>query len=631
MTIYREVSVGGKYQLVAGNTPAPPSIIGDVKVGGFIQGVPSTGYTDTLISSSFRKNSSPVTEPNKFTPTDSNTVTVTGAPTGTTPWLIQPENLAPGEFLFYCELRQTTKPDGSTFQARKYSTYYGRVNRTTSQSVQTRVAFDQFGFVRGVDPEYATYAVLLRNQGVKNFLLTSTYTYAATTALIDAANPADYDYAFLGNLETPWLGILTATAVNGAWISDANVIGERTRQVGLGRSFNAIGSMTLAEFQDLTQYLWNSVSTYAISKGFTTVCHYSTPPGGFSVGGVYGVPSSAKFLSMPGGITTNWWTTGSTANQWDDRWTAQAAANTTKQVFFAHRNATHHGVAFYNFAPLGGLTVNDTLVTNIASTDTRKNSSNTTISPPALTLPDVRYWVGDTVGDYIRKYKEQYVGATGVALNELPSKTIAIHLEGDVHMIWGTPQYYNHILGPAAKNPTDSATYEFAPSFDQTVTTTKQASLPPDEIWYWHANSYYFKTVPGNNVATLLLGDLASQRSGYETCAIRVGLEKAFFKRPIYDAGEPYGSLVDATQDAWYLANNMGDNFWWDSGANPNWWLLAGGNQLPAPCVLDATSPLAPYLNFTANITRAHVKKAILMWLAQRAVDNAIARKLVTT
>jgi hypothetical protein len=142
---------------------------------------------------------------------------------------------------------------------------------------------------------------------------------------------------------------------------------------------------------------------------------------------------------------------------------------------------------------------------------------------------------------------------------------------------------------PAAMDPA-----RFASTLVASLFGRGNANAPfvggPYEILIWHNQRYDWTQIPN-----LVLGSNAT------VARARLAIEKWLLGRPLIAVGEPIGSSDFAAQNAWDLANCLGDD--WHRNPTRVAWTPGGGSQLPSPCVFDSNSPAWTLVDRTAAVT----------------------------
>lgn len=468
------------------------------------------------------------------------------------------------------------------------------------------------GFDEG-DDEFAAYAERLEAVSSRFTYLSAdatggnvSNTYASVVAQYEALSAADRARPVMVNAEYPWLAILQTEeggAVSSSWTDGTTypqVQVEFTRQ-GLG---TVSGSTTLAELQAAAQGLYNDISAELTSQGCPMVVHYASV--GLSFSDFAGVPRGGLRASAPANGRSWFSKNPYTIREAID---IEIDGKVIRYLTEAQSDDAVHGAAMYCFVP------NSTRFTaNIAnytsSQITRKNAAGTTVSPD-FHADDLRFWVRDTsrrlIAEYRRAMHKSYANE-GLSASLIPTKVCAIVHGFGIPALMGSFINWQHWIGLGMKDVTRTAEDEFAALF-----TAGDADSPlaggPDMVMVWHSAKYYFVTIPFLNTNT----DNDVQK---QTFMVRWAHEVDFFGRPAFTSGEPVGNTNQTTQNTWFQTHQMGDGYWVD---DVPWWTVAGGSQLPSPCVLDGTTELAPWLDFTGDIYTSDVKLAIRHCVSEKS------------
>lgn len=456
------------------------------------------------------------------------------------------------------------------------------------------------------DSEYAAYAARISAVTTYyKFLDPSTQTYDGFVTAFAALSATDKRRILL-NMEYPWLEVLMqldSEGVDATWRTDAAVIAEGSRQgytIGVGT--------TLAQYRAIAAKLWRDCCDYALANGCESVTCYGSA--GLSFSEPTGAPWAGWFPSLPASGTTYWLsdpTFHPTIGQ-------QSATITTGQgaahLIAAQRNATHHGLGMYSWVPVGSQADNE-IASWSASGIVRKNASGTVT--PDFVRSDLDTWTKATTQWLPQAYADladSALAASQITSDQFPKSLCTIVFPPCVPPYVGGYVENQRWTGLGMKTTAGWLANEVMP-FLQPANSDTRKGRRPDAVMLWCDVRSYFSTYPSNARA----GGNAERL----TNMARNAHEVEFLKRTASPAGDPfpYGSTTQATLDTWYTNNSLADG-WWNTDANGPWWKRVGGNQLGSACTLDNTSPLAPYLNFSANITRTHVLTAIRHYASEK-------------
>jgi len=490
--------------------------------------------------------------------------------------------------------------------------YYGVGQTVLYADPRTLIAFSPS------DPEYAAYESRLSAVSTRYTYLAcpaisghAANTYAAFVSAFDSLSTGDKAGAIMVNLEdTYWLTILNqpdTSGVNSAWQTAPEIIEEFSRQ-----SVTLNGSTTLDTYRQVAAQLWNDAADYALGQGASDVIHYA------SVG-----QSFSDFTGVPrGGIRTyapasgvSWWTTGSPLMR--DSYDTVVSTAALKGLMLGQTNASAHGCSIYCFIPNSSRA--DAVMSHYASASATRYSAGSIPQATDFDSSDLRHWVRDTARRQLAEYVRACVKThetLGVSAAGVPSRTDAVLLGCGTPILTGSFINWQHWNGLLMRTADRVAEDEVAALF-MAGDVDGPLFRSPRRIWFWHSAQYYFVSLATNTLA-----------SSNTVAPTRWSHEVDLFQRPAYTPGEPIGSTSQATQNAWFAANCMGDS-WWNSGSAGHWWTVGSGSMLPSPCVLDSTCPLVTggWLTLDHSITRAEVVTAIKHWVSDTTVGGVEAAR----
>lgn len=441
------------------------------------------------------------------------------------------------------------------------------------------------------------------------------YTYVGATDYQDFADQFDEltaaqkAGAVMVNIEFPFLAILQrgdSEGVLAAWVTDPNVLTEATRQ-----SVTIDGASTLDDFRALAQACWQDAVDYAVAGGSSYAFHYASR---LSVSASNGVPRAGIKAAAPAN-GLSWWTTGSGSDP-VTAYTDMLADNQIGPLATAQNNAPGHGLAVYSFVPnspewlayAGDWT---------SASAVRKDADGNTLGTD-FSATDLPHWVAASIRPQPQLWRDacdDAVTALDLDAADVPDEVVAIVLAPGTEGRRNDFIDYQHWAGLGAKSVSGWLDSEVVPLFTSGDDDDPTFG-PPEKVAIWTNATYYFVTQATNQ------GDANTTALELIANRIRHALEVELFGRDPDPVGDPapWGSSVMATQDAWYLANSLRDE-WWNDGSAGDWWTVAGGSQLPAGTTLDEDSPLAPWLDFTNDIGRTEVLTALRHYISTKMLD----------
>jgi hypothetical protein len=469
------------------------------------------------------------------------------------------------------------------------------------------------------DPEWHTYAGRVARAARRyTYMAVVGQTYADFTADFDALDATE-KAAVMVNLEYPWLEILMQRddeGVDAAWLVDAAVLAEGTRQ-----SITIDGGTTLAQFRTLAITLWREATTYALANGCSMVMHYG------SAGLSFSEPTGAPWggwaeTARPSG-RTYWLSDAVSHPSAEEKRTTISTQNGMASLIAAQRGATHHGVGMYCFVPSGDYA--DEIIDEWTEDGiVRKNTDGETVTPD-YERDDLDHWTAVTSKWWPRLYvdfADDALADEAIEADDYPSSIAAMVFGPGIQAAVGDFRNRQQWAGLGMKTIDGYIGNEITPLYTD-PTEDADKNRRPDALVVWADMRYYFVTEVIR--ARTAGGDLERQ-----TNIMRFAMEAELFGRDRDPAGDgfPFGETTQATLDAWYEANSLGDG-WWNTDAEGDWWTVAGGSQLPAGLTLDSSCPLAPWLDFTADIGRAEVVTALRHYVSEKSVKSIEAASAV--
>lgn len=462
--------------------------------------------------------------------------------------------------------------------------------------------------------EYATYLARLERVATRySYVSAASNDYATFVSAFDALSAGDQTGAVMANVETPWLEMLMTTDAEGkdaAWLTDPAVVSEASRQgvtIGAGT--------TLDQYKAIGIKLWRDCADYARSRGCTRIIHYASPSWSFSFTG--GPPRAGV---RPNATGQTCWPAGP-SDAFDDF----SAAGELWALFAAQANSDAFGAGFYSFCPTSDDYSQLVESTTLAAYGWgRTLADGTTPASTDFDLDSLRYWTGQNSRAMAAKLRKwlSYWSATESASRwgyGSRNRIAAIVFPCGNNANRDNFVDYHHWSGMGVKDPSETAACELGAMFydlDDNQLAGVADNGRADEVWIWDSAAFYHITQFVSQVGT---GSTEAQKLIMrERCA----MEKLVFGRPIVGTGEAaiLGSTDVADHDTWYASNCMPDSTC--NTTTAYWWKLVGGNQLPSPCVLDQSSPLAEWLDFSADIKQPAGVNALRHFVSDRNVTT---------
>jgi len=260
------------------------------------------------------------------------------------------------------------------------------------------------------------------------------------------------------------------------------------------------------------------------------------------------------------------------------------------------------------------------------------------LAPSNYSWSDLLYWQSKEAGNIIGNAKDNLLSRNywkkkdqqKMAIIFTPQySTDALSVNGILPFQW------NHWSG-GRKDPQLAAQLDISSSLAQVDSYNPKISAP-DEVWVWDAAITYWFDYPTRSILVDASGITM------QIAWARNALEKMLFNRPSYPddlkqliesdglsmaANSGFRSSILQRQGNWIFDNCLTDGWWsrhplgtlqigggiLDSRTwyDPN----SSGNKLPSPCVLDQTSPLAPWLNFDQAITTGDIHNALRHYIS---------------
>lgn len=422
--------------------------------------------------------------------------------------------------------------------------------------------------------------------------------------------------AIMINYEYPHLEIAAApsgSAVQVAWSLYQAVIDERLRQ-GITLP---LPQWTMPVYKQMTEKCFQDISTYALDKGSTHAVHYCTP--GWSFSNSDGFPRAGFLDATPASGMDRWKRTPAYPS-FTEHINNVISDGGASSLMRAQKYAYAHAFGMYSFVPNSDEAIE--LMSKINTNAVRLNAAGVE-QVNDYNLDTTRHWVRIETKRTLAEYRRECAAfkTNGLITDaELPVKVIPILQQSDCPPIRGTFMNWYHWIGPGMKDVQRQAEDELKPFFTADEADAVQSERP-EEIWLDGSWIYYWCTLSNYSLVS------GTAPTTYLAAMARWGLECHLLKRPRYVAGQPIGVQDQAIQDAWFLANCLGDA-WWKTTTTV-WWTPTGGSQLPSPCVFDQTCPLAPWLDFTKVITTAEVLIALRHYLTTRAIAHIKAMREV--
>ena len=451
----------------------------------------------------------------------------------------------------------------------------------------------------------------------------------ACIADFDALSDAKKAGYVMVNCEFPWLDILShgitealpdTNPADGIvdWQADPAIISESLAQGGGAPD----SSWSLADYQSLAVKCWTNITDTLKAKAIPPagIVHYATTTVPFSSS--YGVPSGALRYSAPVAGTADWFK-GYTAGHptLEDQFAASVSNGKLVSLRKAQAGAID-GAAAYSFDPNSGKAVDE--IDRWDNSAERYDYAGTLLTPDftsedldaAVAVTSRRMW-----GEY-RKAIQDTIDSGGLTQSDYPETMAAIVFGSGINAHYLSSMVVRQArFGLYAKGAAASATNEIAAMFEPPDLNWPVVG-PPDQVWVWHSGNYYFWTEPSRTTDPTHPTIVSNPNYLLATNMMRWSHEVDFLQRPWPPTADdfPWGATADSTVHEWYADNRLGDDWW--TNQSSVWWTVAGGSQLPAPCVLDQTSPLAQYLDWTADIGWIHIRRAVRAAISEQLVSG---------
>lgn len=464
--------------------------------------------------------------------------------------------------------------------------------------------------------------------------------------------------------ERPWTEILREynnfNVVQSSWINNPEVIDEFTRQRNLGYISGGLtpGSASLSDFKGVAKRLFGDCAAYARANGAENIINFSESGLGYAHSGLSYEPMAGT-RSIPTTDGRSWWRADSSFLTIEQRY-AQSMPGGSKDNFADFMESTVSGDAnvmqLYNFFANTGSTSIDgkwrfwgeRLVPSEGGAGGSAGAGSTGVG-----LSDLNYWSKMTYGAHMYEFRKRLdeldALTTPRTYNVNPNRSLAtiiayssppIFMNGTLDGGWVLSNKFTYM-----KEPDRFADIDIGGLFVTADANVTNVSYP-DQVWIWDSANYYGSTIPmyQGTGSSLPNPDAAE----FEILTARSQYEKLFFKRAeiqlVSEGGlsseaelissDPWNTGDTGLRDrrkSWLRANTLpnvywdarakdGSNNWYSEGVTNNirYWSATTGNCLPAPCVLDRTSSLAPWLNFSNDIYKNDVRIAIKHWISER-------------
>ncbi len=483
------------------------------------------------------------------------------------------------------------------------------------------------------EPEFASYAARIRAVATEYFYVAAnaagghaSNTYGAVQSAIAAMTPEQRAMPWMLNAEYPWLEILQqldSEGVDPAWQAEhAATLAEESARTGIALT-------NLASYKALAIRVLQDLSDLARASGCPKHVHYS---GSLSFSDSTGLPYAARrATAFPSGkhrVSTD----ATFYPTMEQRFAALVAGGAIRDQAKAQSHADADAPGIYCMVPNGDRAISSGAMAEWQTSAIRYDA-NGVAQATDFDPTQTRLWVRDTsrrlMGEHRKAHRECW------RLGQLAASEVPKRIEPVVFgpfgyaALDGAPMWF-HWAGPDQKDIDRTIEDEILALF-----TPGDQDAPlccaPAGVWWWNDVGYYYSHLVESMKAS---SPLVAQS--------RWGDEVAFFQRPARTTSsllstepERYGVLGSppAGFASWgvyhatyFDQHSLGDD-WHNSGSAGAWWTVAGGSRLPAPCVLDQTSPLAPWLDWTADIHLPHIRKARKHYLSDRActfVERAV-------
>lgn len=464
-------------------------------------------------------------------------------------------------------------------------------------------------------------------------------------------------------LEVPWLTIIgtaTGSAPDNSWKNNVEVINEFKRQEAISPrpAYLAAGqtpgspSTNLQTYREVTKRYWKDACQYAKDNGSDNVILFMNgAPGGIMH---YGIAPWIGVRSATAHEGRSWWRADSdyrTLQTEFDRgltsWMDAAAE--------AGASADCNIIQLYNFFPSTGpqaaVDVWQSFMQRLVP-----SGGGSAAAATDFNLDDLKYWTRIGMAANIYHYRDALDELATLGYNFNRNRPVAAIVTPSSHPIGvgnagatdGSLSFFNN-RWTYMKEPDQFAEIDIGGLYATADTNVPNVSYP-DQIWVWDASYEYNIRHPFG-----LWQGGAGTGNHYEEFMIlttRCQWEKLMFGRPMMQTvpqgglsaeselvlSDPmYGSdALAERRRAWLRANTLPNVYWdnriqyWDGSAyqwfsegvtsNVRFWSALTGNCLPSPCVLDRSSPLAPWLNFNNDLYKSDVRVAMKHWISERNV-----------
>lgn len=471
-------------------------------------------------------------------------------------------------------------------------------------------------------------------------------------------------------IEIPWLPILTATAgeaIDPNWRNNNEVRWEFERQKNLGLPYVAgltpgDAGATMGVFKEVAKRLWKDASQYAKDNGAENAILFSSSGVGYLH---FGLVPWAGARSQPTTDGRSWWRADIFYPSLEERYNQAMTGGTRENLYYtaeACLSSDANVIQLYNFLPnMGGLTTANawqSLMERLVS-----SGGGSAAASSDFNLDDLDYWARMTFASSVYEYKTRLSQLENAGFDVDTSKPLAAIISTSSHPVNTGGLDGGYLFNNKWTYMKDSA--KFAEIDIGGLFATADANVPnvayPDQVWVWDATHEYHIRYPfgtwNSNAGT------GSNTDEFMILTARSQLEKLLFKRPEMQtvaegglsseyelvAGPPSlplngsDSALAERRRAWLRANSMPNVYWdartfidtdgdgiYDTGEtwysegvtnNVRYWSALTGNCLPAPCVLDRSTPLARWLDFNKDLYKNDVRVAIKHWISERQVS----------